>query len=214
MSSRPYNRDRRDAAMEHTRRRIIEAVVALHAERGAARTSYAMIAARADVAIPTVYKHFPDLHALFDGCTAHVAAQAPPLGSEAFAALPDVPARVDALARVLFGRYRFMAPWLRWGVAEALIIPELAPHMRAMDTAQRALIVEALAPGFGPTPSPVLVALLDTLLGFASWDRMIAAGLSDADAADAVSAAARAILTGFAPALPNHRQSSEQRTAP
>jgi AcrR family transcriptional regulator len=196
MCARPYNRHRRDVAMLETRQRIVEAVAALHAERGAARTSYAMIAQRAEVAIPTVYKHFPDLHALLDGCVGHVTSQAPPLDAAAFAALPDIPSRLDALARALFRRHRFLAPWLRWG--EAQVIPELRPHMSAMASAQRAVIVAALAPGFGAAPPPALVALLDTLLGFASWDRLAADGLSDDDAADAASGAARAVVASFA----------------
>lgn len=214
MCARRYNRHRRDAAMEQTRRRIVEAVAALHAERGVARTSYALIAERAAVAIPTVYKHFRDLDALLDGCVGHIAAQAPPLEPGAFAALPGVPARLDALARALSRRHRFLAPWLRWGAYEAQTIPELATHMRPLAEAQRALIAAALAPGFGPAPPQALLALLDTLLGFASWARLTAEGLSDQQAAGAISDAARAIATRFATSDHPATQSPTQRIAP
>jgi AcrR family transcriptional regulator len=197
MCARPYNRHRRDVAMLDTRRRIIEAVVALHAERGAARTSYALIAQRADVAVPTVYKHFPDLTALFEGCVGHVASRAPPLDIGPLASLPDTPARLAALVHMLFRRHRFLAPWLRLGLHEAQIIPELRPHMTAMAAHQQAAISAALAPSFGAAPPPVLVALVDTLLGFASWERLTDDGLGDDDAADAVIDAARAVVASF-----------------
>ena len=61
MSPRRYRSDRRKAATEETRRRIVDSTVSLHAECGAIATTYAMIAERADVAIPTVYNHFPTL---------------------------------------------------------------------------------------------------------------------------------------------------------
>jgi AcrR family transcriptional regulator len=196
MCARRYNRHRRDAAMEQTRRQILEAVTALHAERGGVKTSYAMIAERADVAIPTVYKHFPDMHALFTGCVGHVLAQAPAVGPEAFAALTDVPARLDALTRALCKRHRFLQPWLRWHEAE--VLPALAPHDRAMREHQRALIADALAPEFGPSPPPALLGLLEALLDFTTWARLTGdAKLSDAAAADAVSAGARALVASF-----------------
>ena len=61
MAPRRYDRRRRDEAMAAVRARIVDAVVELHAEIGPSRTTYAMIAQKADVAIPTVYKHFPTL---------------------------------------------------------------------------------------------------------------------------------------------------------
>ena len=66
---RSYNSEKRKQLENELRQRIVEATVALHAEKGASATSYKDIAKRADVAIPTVYKNFPDLSGLFYACT-------------------------------------------------------------------------------------------------------------------------------------------------
>src|SRR5687768_18615373 len=60
--------DKRRAAVEETRRRIVEATLALHSEKGAFGTSWQDIAHRADVSVGTVYKHFPSLDELVPAC--------------------------------------------------------------------------------------------------------------------------------------------------
>src|SRR5262245_60933171 len=129
---RRYDRGGRDAAMARTRGRIVDAVVALHAERGACDTSYADIAARADVAVPTVYKHLPNLTALFDACVGHVVERAPPLTPQIFDGLSGAD-RIAALAKALTAQHRYFSPWLRWSMHEAPLIPELGVHQRRMD---------------------------------------------------------------------------------
>jgi len=47
MAPRAYDRSLRDEAMAETRQRIVDATIALHAEQGSSRTTYAMIAERA-----------------------------------------------------------------------------------------------------------------------------------------------------------------------
>jgi AcrR family transcriptional regulator len=173
--------------MAETRRRIVEATVALHAEKGVSATTYALIAKRADVAVPTVYNHFPQLADLLGACTGHVAARAPRIGPEIFADAADTAARAAALVEAVFASYRFRAPWLRWGMHEAALIPEL----RAIADQARAglgrLIALALAPTFGRRPPPSLRALWEVLLDFGAWQRLTKDGtLSDSDAAAAV----------------------------
>src|SRR3954465_16009412 len=69
MSPRPYDQTLRKAAAEEACRRIVEAAAALHAEHGGLATSHAMIAERAGVSIPTVYKYFPTRNDLIPACT-------------------------------------------------------------------------------------------------------------------------------------------------
>ena len=198
---RRYNRSGRDAAMALTRSRIVDAVVGLHAERGARDTSYADIAARADVAVPTVYKHFPNLAALFDACVGHVSERAPRLDPEIFDGVPEAADRVAALARALAAQHRYFAPWLRWSVHEASLMPELAVHRRRVDEAHRALIATAVAPAFETAPPPALLGVLATLLDFRSWQTLIDQyDLSDTAAADAIANAALLVFNGYATA--------------
>src|SRR5438477_12380561 len=69
MSPRIYRMTRRAAANAETRRRIVDAAIALHAEKGVLGTSWPDIAKRADVALGTVYRHFPSLDQLVPACT-------------------------------------------------------------------------------------------------------------------------------------------------
>ena len=171
MSPRPYRADRRKSAAAETRRRIVEAVVDLHAERGVMATSYAMIAERADVAIPTVYNHFPKPGDLMAACFAHSMAQAPPIGPQIFDDAPDLEARLHALVRALFAFYRFRAPLLRWTFYEARLVSDMAALQKKASEGRRQLIALALAPAFGPRPPEALAALCEILLDFPAWQR-------------------------------------------
>lgn len=68
---RSYQLQRRADGVAQTRRRIVDAAVALHTTLGPARTSLAAVAARAGVQRHTLYAHFPDRRALFAACSAH-----------------------------------------------------------------------------------------------------------------------------------------------
>lgn len=183
--------------MAETRARIVEAVVDLHAERGARDTSYADIAKRADVAIPTVYKYFPSLEVLFDACVGHVRGRAPPLGPDLFEGLTGAPERLAALAKAVAARHHYFRPWLRWSVHQAAPA-ELAVHHRRADDAQRALIARAIAPAFKGDPPPALIGLLAAVLDFRTWQGLTAEhGLTEAGAADAIADAAHRLLDSY-----------------
>jgi AcrR family transcriptional regulator len=71
--------EKRKAAVEETRRRIVEAKLALHSEKDMFDTSWKDIAERADVSVATVYKHFPSLDELVPACGALIMAITAPL---------------------------------------------------------------------------------------------------------------------------------------
>lgn len=68
MTPREYHLGRRAESVAETRRRILEATVELHGEKGVFGTSWRDIAARADVSVATVYKHYPTLDELVPAC--------------------------------------------------------------------------------------------------------------------------------------------------
>lgn len=172
MSPRRYRSDRRKAAAEQTRRRIVDSTAALHAERGVLGTTYAMIAERADVAVPTVYNHFPTRTDLLAACTGRAADNAPPLGPEIYREVDGVEARLRTLVGALFAYYRYYAPWMRWTIGEAPLVPELAALLRQTAELRRQLTEAALAPAFGAAPPAALVAPCEILLGFPAWQRL------------------------------------------
>lgn len=188
MCPRPYRSDRRKAATEETRRRIVGAAVDLHAENGVLATTYAMIAKRADVVVPTVYNHFPTRRDLLGACTGDVAAGAPPLDARIYDGAADAEARLLALVRAQFAYYHYYAPWMGWGLNEARFLPEIEAWITSLATTRRELIALALAPAFADTPPPALVTLCEILLDFPAWQHLTdkqdtaaaEAGLSDA----------------------------------
>jgi len=197
--ARRYDRRRRDEAMAATRRRIVAAIAALHAEVGPSRTSYAMIARRAVVAIPTVYKHFPDLAGMFAACIGHVSAATPPLAVDIFASSGTVASRLAVLIPALFERHRHFAPWLRWSRREAHLLPDMAAYFTRMRERHLRLIRGALEPAYGARPPRALVAVLEALTGFDAWQTLTAEnGLSSDEAADAVVETARILVRGEA----------------
>src|SRR5689334_13387313 len=88
MKTRKYELKQRAERQAETRRRIVEALVALHREVGPARTTISAIAERAGVERLTVYRHFGDERAMFEACSAHHASEV---------SLPD-PARWNGVA--------------------------------------------------------------------------------------------------------------------
>src|SRR5512144_1674219 len=91
------------ATKEHqTRLRIIEAAIALHGTVGPARTTISAIAERAGVRRATVYRHFPDEHALLLGCSGTWRERNPLPDPATWAAIADPAERVEAALDALY----------------------------------------------------------------------------------------------------------------
>ena len=102
---RPYRMTRRAELEEQTRKRITESAVALHEERGPARTPISAVAERAGVRRSTVYRHFPDEEALFAACSSHWRAANPPPDPGGWAAIEDPAERTETALRELYAFY-------------------------------------------------------------------------------------------------------------
>jgi AcrR family transcriptional regulator len=102
---RPYRMTRRAELEEQTRKRITESAVALHEERGPARTPISAVAERAGVRRSTVYRHFPDEEALFAACSSHWRAANPAPDPAAWAAIEDPGERTETALRELYAFY-------------------------------------------------------------------------------------------------------------
>jgi AcrR family transcriptional regulator len=76
--ARSYTKKRRADSEAATRRRIVEATVALHTERGPARTTISDVAERAGVQRHTVYAHFPTERDLGMACSGLAMERDPP----------------------------------------------------------------------------------------------------------------------------------------
>jgi AcrR family transcriptional regulator len=176
LTPRKYTMDnKRKAAVEETRRRILEATLALHSEKGIFGTSWQDIARRADVSVGTVYKHFPSLEELVPACGELIyAITRPPSSDDApriFSGARSLEERLGRLVEELYGFYERGAPYIETDFQERRLpeVQEWEAHMRATVAG---LVREALLPA-GPDEGTVrsASALLDfpTFKSFAEW---------------------------------------------
>lgn len=185
--TRSYTLKRRADQQAETRRRIVEAAVALHSEIGPARTSYSLLAEKAGVQRHTLYAHFPDEMSLMLACSAHHLAAEPPPEAGPWAEIADPRARLRAALRQIYGWYEHNADLI------ACVLRDAEHHPGVREVAQRRLgpffADWAAALGAGEA-APARAAMLDLALSFHSWRTLArAAGLGTNAAADTMAAA-------------------------
>ncbi len=121
------------------RERILEATIELHTEKGILGTSWRDIAGRADVAVATVYNHFPSLDELVPACGQLLMARLDPPGpGDAAEIVGDSGTTEERLERVARELFDFYAR----GGAHLDVFPgerEL-PSIREWETYQRATV--------------------------------------------------------------------------
>ncbi len=192
---RKYQLRRRAERQAETRRRIVEATVALHEAQGVARTSISDIAERAGVERATVYRHFPDERELLTACTGHYAAQHPQPDPAPWGEIADPETRLrTGLAEVYayHGRTERMADRAGRDLADLPVLREvLAPEF-----AYWARVRDALATGW-PVPEgrrALVVAAVGHAIAFATWRSLVREqGLDEAQAIEAMVAMVRGL---------------------
>ena len=161
--------DKRRAAVEETRQRILEATLSLHTEKGILGTSWQDIARRADVSVGTVYKHFPSLDELVPACGELMyAITRPPSLEDApriFAGASSLEERLERLVSELFGFYERGAPYIETDFQERQLpmVQEWEAHIRATI---EGLVREALRP---VRPDDGTVRAVSALLDFSTF---------------------------------------------
>jgi AcrR family transcriptional regulator len=181
-----------------TRRRIVEAAVALHEEVGPAATTISAIAERAGVQRLTVYRHFPDEQAVITACSAHWAADHPLPESAAWAGIADPEVRVRTALGALYGHYRRGAGMLGRVFHDEAAVPALAEVMVPVHAWLRELAGQ-LSAGWGVTGDAQrrVRAAVGHTVRFETWRSLTAEGLSDEEAvALATSLIAVTVLDG------------------
>ena len=171
MAIRSYDSESRRRQQAERKARIAAATAALHARKGANNTSYAEIAAEAGVSLPTVYAHFPTQRELLEGCTGHVAANAPPLPVDKILTAPDLSAAACLLADALTDLHLHYEPWLAW--REDRVISFLAEMSAARREELAGLIARVLKQHLGPGDHREQVAGWESVLSFDFWYRLM-----------------------------------------
>jgi AcrR family transcriptional regulator len=176
MSQRKYVMRQRAAAVEATRRRILEATSACHREQGIVATSIEDVARRAGVALGTVYRHYPTLDSLVGACGAvfmdRFALPDPEQARECFRGLRKREERLSRLVDEIAARYRSAAiGFVRAREAKASFAATAVAHER-IEASLDALVDEAVRPlHYTATRRRVLRALVDARVWQALTDQ-------------------------------------------
>jgi AcrR family transcriptional regulator len=173
-TSRTYELKQRAERQQETRRRIVEAAVALHAELGPSRTSVQAIAERAGVTRPTVYAHFPDGRSLFEACSGHVREMVPPPDPSAWRSISDPAERLKLALRELYSYYESLEPLLENVERDAAVMPLVAEmnayRVRYLEET-RDLLLEAWPKRGGPRVR--LRRAIGHALEFRTWQSLV-----------------------------------------
>jgi AcrR family transcriptional regulator len=187
LAPRKYTMDKRRAAVEETRQRILEAALALHSEKGIFGTSWQDIAHRADVSVGTVYKHFPSLDELVPACGELVyAITRPPSLEDApqiFAEANSLEERLGHLIEELFAFYERGAPYIETDFQERRLaaVVEWEAYMRATIAG---LVREALV---SAEPDEHTVQSVSALLDFSTFKSFVDRDIQKEQAAKTIS---------------------------
>lgn len=169
--------------------------MALHAEQGIAATSMKDIAARADVGIGTVYRHFPNYEDVVRACGARAQAITRPPTPGIFADIGPLDRRVAHLVQELFAYYERYPDFER-ARCDRDKLPVLTEGVARREQAIEAVVREALRPvGSHEAAVRTTVALTD----FAVYRSLRAGGLSTQEAAARVTEVLLAWLSSVLP---------------
>ena len=191
--SRRYEKKLRAEQEQETRRRILEAALALHGTLGPARTTISAIAERAGVRRATVYRHFPDERSLFLGCSGLNRECNPVPDPALWSTIPDSAERLEAALDALYGWYERGEQVLTAVLRDVDTMPIIA-ELQAGRMAYLADVEDGLAAGWGArgTAARRLRAAIGLALDFHSWRTLHMRGLGRADAIAVMSSAVRA----------------------
>lgn len=183
MAPRRYELGKRAEAIEETRRRIVDATFELHGKKGVTATSMQDIANRADVALRTVYNHYPTIDDLVAGCGEKVMSVLAPPTREIFRGIETVEARVQRLVEELFAMYARGPEMIEVAMCERREVAKLGEFATEIAKIHEGLVGEALRP-FAPHRRKVreMAALTD----FYVWKAFNQQGISTRQAADVI----------------------------
>jgi AcrR family transcriptional regulator len=177
---RRYEMKERAERQAETRRRIVEATVALHQEVGPANTTVTEIARRAGVQRLTVYNHFPDEAELFAACQHRFLAEHPLPDLAPALAIQDPRARLKAVLEALYASYREGESMTAQVLRDRSLVPALDRLLAQTMDAQMIELAGALAAEGGRRRQAAVVLALD----FGTWQRLTQSGLNDREAAE------------------------------
>jgi len=198
--------DKRRQAVDETRQRIVDATVALHGEQGVDGTSWEDIARKADVALATVYRHFPTLNELVPACGQQVAGiiRPPTLQSvrKTIGDVPDQTSRVGLMVQEIYEFYDRGSVFFAVALRDANQVQALAEWFKAWDAAREEIVTGVLEIDRANNASvPTILAFTD----FRVWQSLDDQDVATGEAVDKVSALVMRLLAE-SPAASSHQE--------
>ena len=187
MMARSYTLGRRAEQQAQTRRRIVEAAVALHSELGPALTSLSMVAERAGVQRHTLYAHFPDERSLFMACSGLSLERDPLPDAAPWLGIADRNERLRTGLAALYAWYERNADLAGCVLRDA----EYHPLTREIADLRFGPLMASYADVLGIKLNSRQRAMLQLALSFFTWRSLVRDG--DLKSAAAAKAMARAI---------------------
>jgi AcrR family transcriptional regulator len=175
--ARRYTLRARAAGADRTKRRIIEAAIALYEARGPADTTISAVAIHAGVQRLTVYRHFPDERLLLDACWDYWMLLHPLPSLHSWGAITDPRQRLRTGLDALYIYYEAAGALLERLLVDRARMPALAAVMEPFDrwTADaRSLLIEGW--GTHGRPRQWVIALIDHALSFSTWASLSRSG--------------------------------------
>lgn len=188
-TQREYRLKERAQQQAETRRRIIEAVVALHEEVGPARTTVVEIADRAQVSRPTVYSHFPDERSLITACSQHWSLANPRPDTAAWKQIADPRTRLRTALEQLYAYYTPRERMLSNVIRDSELIPSLSEALQRTMGPYLQAAAEALGTERRQRDERKQLAVLGLALHFHTWQTLTrSGGLTNKEAAGLMAA--------------------------
>lgn len=157
---RKYDLGRRAIQQAHTRRRIIDAALALYQERGIAATTMLDVARRADVAPGTVANHFGSADALATEATMQILADLRMPTPELFDGVDGLPDRIRLLIGELSAFFERSTPWWRVSEREPAGVHAWADAEARYDAELDTLVRAALGPLSGDSDAVAMIVVI------------------------------------------------------
>jgi AcrR family transcriptional regulator len=170
--TRRYQLKQRAQRQADTRRRIIEATVELHTERGPAATQITDVAQRAGVDRVTVYRHFPDLGSLLKACAVHYYQAHPLPDPTGWAAIEDPEARLRHGLGELYAYWADNAATVAHILRDAQVLGHLGVGRRLLDLQRDATEVLTGAWSLDDQHRPALAATIRVAVDFHTWQTL------------------------------------------
>jgi len=167
---------RNDEAKPNTRQQLIDAVLELLMEDGADAVTVGAVAQRADVALRTVYNHFPSREALLEAALDLITSDIRTVLTEALPEDDPSEVRIRRFVSIAFDQFDRLGPLLT-RILSIRGIPQLEARLAEVGRWRREqvddIVSAACADGTARLEPEHATALIDALIRHGSWEALV-----------------------------------------